>query len=144
VVYDPEQQKQILSKVFGYLSYWLWESLRPGYSMYAREAFLDAGKDCLAYLTRLMKHPGFAEEKEWRIIYDGLADLSAFGIDQKRQKRARGEEQIDYHVWKFPPSFVSKITLGPKCAVAMDDVKTKLVDWGYENVTVEQSDIPYQ
>src|SRR6185436_20103732 len=101
VVYDEKEQKQILAKIFRYVDYGTREMLNDVISLYSWDAIIDTGTDCLSYASRLMKHPGFSEEREWRIIYDGVTDLTFEGLDKKRQLRRKGNKEINYHIWKF-------------------------------------------
>ncbi len=144
VVYSKLEQKEILLRIFKYIDHWVKKCLNPKMSLYFYDAVVDTGRDGLSYLSRLMKHPGFSEECEWRIIYDGVTDLSSKGVSKKINTRVQRNESVNYHVWKFTPSLITKVVLGPKCKLTIEETKKQMQKLGFSNVSITKSEVPYR
>ena len=143
VVYEEEAQVEAVRRVFMYHDYLVRdEDLHP----YVYDAVIDTGRDCLSYLSKLLKHSGFREEREWRIIYDGESAQQGTGFDTGRKSRLRGETRINYfefnfRTFQFP---IREIMLGPKCDLSDKEVTQLLKDSAYQDVKVKRSDVPYR
>jgi hypothetical protein len=150
VVYEEKAQLEVARRVFRGVDY-LTRAAPPietAVNSYFLDAYVNAGQDGLAYASRLLKHPGFSEEREWRIAYDGddgkigprVAGLGAI------QYRMRGKERIAYYeldlrTLRRP---IRDVVLGPKCAMSVDAARRFLRGAGFESARVRRSAVPYR
>lgn len=144
VVYEEEAQMEAVRRVFRYID--RWARSEAALNSYFREAVVDTGRDCLGYLSRLLKHPGFQEEREWRIVYDGRSDRKAMGIDPAPRRRLRGETEIAYFELGFRAAAqpIRRVLLGPKCPLSVEEVSELLANAGYQGAEVKRSVVPYR
>ena len=95
-----------------------------------------------------MKHHGFSEELEWRIVYDdryGNPGSRLPGLGSLKY-RTRGQEKIGYfeldlRTLKRP---VKEVVLGPKCVMSVDGARRHLRAGGFKNVRIRKSIVPYR
>jgi hypothetical protein len=69
----------------------------------------------LALLPRLagVKHPGFAEEREWRFLRSNLNEGKFTEFPNKLQYRPSSLGPIAYQVIRFPKECIREIVIGP-------------------------------
>jgi hypothetical protein len=142
VIYEEDAQLEAVQRVFKYHDYIMRGDLHP----YVYDAAIDTGRDCLAYLARLLKHSGFREEREWRLIYDGESDRKGMGIDMVRKQRLRGEARINYFEFGFRAigHTIREILLGPKCSMSSREAEQLLKGANHQDVEVKRSGVPYR
>ncbi len=143
VLYEEQEQLETIRRTASFLEQiartkGLWG---PYY-----EAIRDTGRDCFLYLSTLFKHPGFSEEREWRIIYDGVSDRASNGIGRDRLYRTRGNEQVGYFRFNLQhcPMAIREIVLGPKCPATVAELSRQLENGQYTDVVVRRSELPYR
>lgn len=99
-------------------------------------------------LSMIFKHYSFSEEKEHRLIYAPRETLAPDGFRQKKDKispyfkfnfyiTTKNGKQILCH------DIISEITLGPKNTSCANDIQMFLNMYGYKEVKITKSQIPY-
>ena len=144
VVYDEAEQVEAARRVFRYV-----DQLQRSDATtdpYLRDAIVETGRDCIAYLARFMKHPGFEDEREWRLLYDGDDATPRPGIVPARKQRTRGDATVDYYQLNFGsrPRSIRELVLGPKCTMTIEDATQLLEAAGQDGVVVKRSGVPYR
>jgi hypothetical protein len=145
VVYEEKEQSESLRRVFRYIDHLVRSDFARHPYMY--DALIGTGRDCLSYLSRLLKHPGFSEEREWRILYDGESDHKTIGLDGTALKnRLRGDTEIGYFELNFRSASqpIRDVLLGPKCTMSLGDAEQLLRNADYQGAKVRKSSIPYR
>lgn len=103
------------------------------------------------------KHPGFAEEAEWRIIYQPSSSafsdvaqldevLTVKGNIAKSHQRVRNDQQINYFKLELNPTEqpIFAIRLGAKNREEEADVTRWLGENGFDIRKISRSKIPYR
>lgn len=147
VIYDPDEQRQIIKSLVSEH-----EQLCEDYIKYP-EKYEHSSPDVMKCYQMLIgysmvfKHPGFAEEKECRLIYApwrGPApayhskggSLSPHFVFPFAFKNEHGQpEQCD--------DVIIEIRLGPRNTSQAEDIQKFLTENGYTNVKITKSKIPY-
>jgi hypothetical protein len=144
VVYEEREQLEAARRVFSFIDQMARTDIIE--NPYSYDALIDTGRDCLSYAARLLKHPGFREEREWRIVYDGQADRALSGIGRERKSRVRGAAEIGYFPFEFRHAArpLRELVLGPKCAMTVEEAAVLLERCGYGEVVIRKSDVPYR
>jgi len=147
VVYDETLQVSLLFRLLNELERLL---NTPSNSVYARDAFIGTGVDCLQYMAQFLKHPGFCEEQEWRLVLSGFGNDNPreFGISPETKQRRRGDETILYHEFDFATDRtgqpIREVIIGPKNPSSAEDAQKLIETCGYHGATVRKSRIPYR
>ena len=115
-----------------------WPTAHPGVSEW------HASEGLLPRLARV-KHPGFAEEREWRI----LKQVPVFDLKDKNnmiQYRQSTMGPIAYLVISFPPECLREIVIGPGSHTETREaaVRDMLQCLGFQDVNVRVSKIPFR
>lgn len=100
----------------------------------------------LCLCAPILKNPGFAEEKEWRLVLNEPPQIGQ--IDKgllKSDFRVVGAGISEYYIWPFCPDVISKIVLGPKNETSGGDIRNFLKANGYgDDIKIVMSTIPYK
>src|SRR5262245_51308628 len=98
VVYEEKAQEDSVRRIFRFVDYWMRTMpMETATDLYFYDAYVNTGRDCLAYAAKLLKHPGFSEEREWRIVYDGKSEQKALGIAREIKYRNLVDTRIGYY-----------------------------------------------
>lgn len=144
VVYSEEAQVESLQWAFKHIDLWTRRALYNP-SIYFHDAMIDTGRDCFAYISRVFKHPGFSEEHEWRIVYDG-SDCKIMGIDNNALTHRIRDTNINYFEFNFRSMRqpICDVILGPKCTISLKDAQQLFKNNSYQGVEVRKSTVPYR
>ena len=144
VVYDEASQDEVARRVFRYVDHLMRSAAAERGYFY--DAIVDTGRDCLAYVSKLLKHPGFSEEQEWRLIYDGKSDRRPDQINSDLKHRFRGKEKIGYFEFSIRSAtqLLREVVLGPKSDLSVEETAQLLRAAGYRDVEIRRSMIPYR
>ena len=126
------------------------------------EAFLSrkmAAFKSIAEHIPLLKHSGFREEREWRLVFfKGESGVEVFlssdtqlspdfDVGQGVKFACTGDDLV--RLYSFPitdgsPLMLSSVTLGPKCRVSQDDLNYFLRLHFSREITTDRSSISYR
>lgn len=142
VEYDEAEQvarvEPIIEEVFRLAAKW-GPQLDPGDRDEAKARFAAFLASQLAASIVSFKHPGFHEEREWRIVSMVRNNDSAI----RRRADGRSHVEIDLRVDGWLP--VTRLTAGPKCAEdSMARTRDLLASTGYDALPFAKSTIPYR
>ncbi len=99
----------------------------------------------LAFLSIAMKNPGFAEEKEWRIVYSPLDPrLNIHAPRNPIAFRNTSRGIAPYFVHKFDHDAVSEIIIGPTNQTTDEDLDLFLKNNGFDGLNVARANATYR
>ena len=154
-LYDPGEQKAAIKHLFRQWGLLYIENM-DGFSALAKENNIDGLTnavmevaseliDAIVHLCPLLKHPSFAEEKEWRLVSHPIS------IEHPQVKFREGNSMLvpyfDLHLTKdTEPLAIKSITIGPTSDPGMsyESLKAFLKSEKINYDKVEISKIPYR
>ncbi|HWR14020.1 MAG TPA: DUF2971 domain-containing protein [Terriglobales bacterium] len=159
VEYDPRKQDKGLQDLISELTDTIETQVRNGSKKAPgpEATVVEFARVVLSSWAATVKHPGFEEEQEWRVIFQPLITAEERYLStQEFAVRLEGEELVS-HVEFMPNAKVApkrgkegpklpikSITCGPNVAMrsAMRALEILLRNNGYESVEIRKSEIP--
>ena len=141
-VYDRDDQQEIISKVFKSVTDFAEEKRHAGLShdRVFRESFKQLGR-LLALVAPALKHPSFAEEREWRLV----VPEGSFAQDEDTLHFREGRSTlVPFHAYSFAYMPLERLMIGPTPHpdLARDVVQSLLAAKGLSATTIRVSSIP--
>jgi hypothetical protein len=139
VCYDRQQQGDAINSLLDRATA-LWNESPPSTKAEA-DALLGITGYILIQLLLRLKHPGFAEEHEWR------AQLITWAAEHATVlcHRTRHGQEVPYVEWRFRREYLEEVLIGPG-PFGMEEALPRqiLAANGLEHVVVSRSRIPLQ
>lgn len=135
VIYDLTRQQQLIEV-----------GLRKNVD--GQKHYIEAS--ALAAFASVFKNPGFAEEKEWRLVYSPLL-LGPNKFDYSSMPHSFRETKygiVPYFKWFFENKLdsIEEIVIGPQNGINQNDLKVILSETGFDvqNIKIRQSITSYR
>jgi Protein of unknown function (DUF2971) len=144
--YDKAAQQLVVDDVLRYAQAWFLRKAAGASDLekLAKE-FLEAFAYELDIFATMMKHPAFKEEREWRIATAlGPNETGMLEFRQKRTLLARYLSiKLKNAAGRLP---ITRVFVGPSPAqrVSQVSVGDLLLKYGYTDIKVERSSVPYR
>ncbi|MFM2582852.1 DUF2971 domain-containing protein [Vibrio campbellii] len=140
VVYDKESQIKELNELIEEYSSKIPEitpdMTRDNFKESSREIVKEIFASIL-FVSSSNKHPAFVEENEIRLFM-------CVDSNTKVNFRASDGNLASYVKWKFDPSYIKTITVGPKSQCNTKELKLLLEQTGFQHVEILKSEAPYR
>lgn len=144
IIYEKELQKTVLKLIFDKWNKRFEKILQGKKTQINNDKLFDVLIeliDILSIISLFFKNPHFKDEKEYRVIFINICNISAFRQTKIFEKNGLFIPYIEY---KFLKKTVSSINIGPTLEENIFYTSTcrMLSNFGYEKKTINRSKIP--